>query len=552
MRWIAALLLSAACGSKAPRGPLPPLPPAAYAHYLEGKLLEHGESWADAERAFAAATKLAPDQPMIAVALAHAQAKGKRVDAARATLRKAREQWPDHAAVWQASGELLEDAADEGAVAAYERAVELAPDEEKGYLGLARVQEGAEQLATLRTLVQHVPDGIEGYYRLGVALALAKDYPPAIAAMRTVLERDPDHLDARLDLARTLRLAGDMEGAVLQTRSAFDRSGQAMDIAEELFWVLCEADDRVAAIDLLTLLDDERSDADALGTVAKLQRQLGRIEDARALADKIELLDFDAGQVVHAEVALANSEHAEALQRAMTVVAGSPQFVAARRVAGATLLAMHRPAEALEAVAPARVTAPTDLGLALTTAQALADIPARRPEAAAALAPLSDTPAGIYARARLRERLGDLAGAIAIIEPLARTQTDLASIQNYTAYLMTERGERLADAEVYARRAREIAPGDPAILDTWGWLRLAQGHAREAVFALGHAVRIAPLEPELQIHLAAAWAADGGPKTAAELLDRVAANPSLSDAARAKLAAVRARIKRLAGGTMAP
>ena len=50
------------------------------------------------------------------------------------------------------------------------------------------------------------------------------------------------------------------------------RIGQALDVAEELFFLLCEADDRTAAIDLLTLLDDDRSDTDALATVVRLER----------------------------------------------------------------------------------------------------------------------------------------------------------------------------------------------------------------------------------------------------------------------------------------
>ncbi len=39
----------------------------------------------------------------------------------------------------------------------------------------------------------------------------------------------------------------------------------------------------------------------------------------------------------------------------------------------------------------------------------------------------------------------------------------------------------------------------------------------------GRAARFAPLEPEILVHLAAAWAADGAPRTAADALDRAAA-----------------------------
>src|SRR6185436_1672991 len=119
----------------------------------------------------------------------------------------------------------------------------------------------------------------------------------ATPELRAVLERDPDHIDARLDLARALRRQGHLDQAIAETRSAFDRAGQALDIAEELFDLLCEADDRAGAIDLLTLLDDDHSDAEALAVLARLDRGLGRLAEARAIAQRIAAIDAAAGAI---------------------------------------------------------------------------------------------------------------------------------------------------------------------------------------------------------------------------------------------------------------
>jgi Flp pilus assembly protein TadD len=78
----------------------------------------------------------------------------------------------------------------------------------------------------------------------------------------------------------------------------------------------------------------------------------------------------------------------------------------------------------------------------------------------------------------------------------------------------------LPDAERYLAKARDLQPGDPSILDSWGWLRYQQGRPREAIRLLDRASRFAPREPEILVHLAAAWAADGAPRTAAEVLDQ--------------------------------
>ncbi|HEX7843592.1 MAG TPA: tetratricopeptide repeat protein, partial [Kofleriaceae bacterium] len=255
--------------------PVTPLPRAVYAQYLSGKLSAYEGDWDAAADALAGAAAAAPDQPMVAVELARLQMKAKRTEQAIATLSRARDRWPDHPQVWLASGDLLAASDPVEAGRAYLRAIQLSPDDERAYLGLARLQSAEAAEATLRILIAHVPASVDGHYRLAVRLAMRGDLASSARELRAVLERDPDHIDARLDLARALRRQGHLDQAITETRSAFDRSGQALDIAEELFDLLCEADDRGAAIDLLTLLDDDHSDADALAVVARLGRGLG-------------------------------------------------------------------------------------------------------------------------------------------------------------------------------------------------------------------------------------------------------------------------------------
>lgn len=103
------------------------------------------------------------------------------------------------------------------------------------------------------------------------------------------------------------------------------------------------------------------------------------------------------------------------------------------------------------------------------------------------------------------------------------THPDDSEAANLAGYMLTEAGTRLDAAERYLRHARELQPGDPAILDSWGWLQLKRGRTRDALHALAQAARLAPREPEILLHLAAAWAADGAPRTAATVLDAAAA-----------------------------
>jgi predicted Zn-dependent protease len=557
----------AACTRPAPVRPPPPLPAAVYAHYLGGKLAAYKGDWAGAEEALTAAAAAAPDQPMVTIELARMQMKTKRTGAARATLEAARRRWPDHPQVWLVSGDLLAATAPAEASHAYLRAIQLQPDDERAYLGLAKLQKDAAAEATLRILIAHVPASVDGHYRLAVRLAARGELAASTRQLRAVLERDPDHIDARLDLARALRRQGDLDQAIAQTRSAFDRSGQALDIAEELFWLLCEADDRTAALDLLTLLDDDRSDADALAVIARLDRGLGRIAEARAIARRIAALDHDAGAIALAEIQLAVGDRA-GVQATLAAVDDAGKFADdAHRLAAEAALAAGDPAAALAMALPAKdaharspgtpgAPEPADppaagdpggpgdppephgasrparpwesLDRALIAAFALADL-GKLSDAQAALAPFGAGadpavhPAAILARARLADHAGNTAAALALLDPLIRAMPDVVAALNLAGYLLADANQRLGDAERYLRHARELAPGDPEILDSWGWLLLRRGDARGAVRALDRAARFAPLESEILVHLAAAWAADGAPRTAAQALDRATA-----------------------------
>ena len=529
------LLALAACHHDPP--PLTPLSREAIASYLDARLAAATGDWAGTADDLAAAAAAAPGEPMIAVELARAQAKAGRELAARDTILAARAKWPKHPQVWLASADLLARVSPDEAAKAYRRTIDLDPDDERAYIGLARVHpDDAEQ--TLRELVSHVPSSVDGRYRLALKLE-THDTDAAMAQLRLVLERDPDQIDARLDLARALRRRGDLAGAIANTRSAFDRTGQALDVAEELFWLLCEADDEAGAIDLLTLLDDDRSDVEALALVARLDRGLGRLDEARGVAAKIAAQDPDAGAIVLAETDAAAGDLAGAATRALAIAdapdrasgsgsdADSPprHFAAARRkLAAEAYLAAGDPEHARSALAPARAKLRDDLGLALDDAYALVDL-GKLADARALLAAIPPGKHAAERRARagaaVADRAGDKPDAIARLDRYLAAHADDAVALNLCGYLLADTRTRLADAARYLAKARDLSPGDPAVLDSFGWMQLQfREHARDAVRTLDRASRFAPREPEILLHLATVWAADGAPRTAGRVLDR--------------------------------
>jgi predicted Zn-dependent protease len=500
----------------------------AYSHYLAGRLAMYREDYAQAVTELTAAAAAAPDQPSFAIEQARALAKAKRDGDARTVLAHARATWPEHPQVWLASGELLEKASPGDAANAYRRAIEFESDDASAYLGLARIElaqnDGKAAEATLRALVAKVPSSTDGHYRLAQRLLLANDLQGAVGELRAVLEQDPDHIDARLDLARTLRRLGKLDEAILQTRGAFDRSAQPLDIADELFFLLCEADDRQGAIDLLTLLDDDRSDVDALIAVLGHDLALGRMPEANAVAQRIAVQDAEAGVLATAEIHVATAELDKtgeplAVADVAAIPDTSPKFPLARRLAASALLGAQLPKRALEELEPARKAAPKDLELAYIAALATADAGAVA-DARAFVSSLGSSLEVQLVRARFEDHIHDTAGALRLLANILQAHPNNGTALNLAGYLLADSKTRLDEAERMLAHARELAPGDPAVLDSWGWLLLQRGRTREAVRALDRASRFAPREPEIMLHLATAWAADHQPKTAARLLDQ--------------------------------
>jgi tetratricopeptide (TPR) repeat protein len=208
---------------------------------------------------------------------------------------------------------------------------------------------------------------------------------------------------------------------------------------------------------------------------------------------------------------------------AVTDVAGiaetAPTFALARRFAGNALVIAQLPKRALEELEPARKLLPKDVELAYTAAIAAADAGAVA-DGRALVTSLGDALDAQLARARFEDHLHDSAAALRLLNPIVRAHPNNAVALNLTGYLLADRKERLDEAEKLLSHARELSPGDPAVLDSWGWLLLQRGRTREAIRALDHASRFAPREPEILLHLATAWATDNQPKTAAKLLDQ--------------------------------
>jgi tetratricopeptide (TPR) repeat protein len=94
----------------------------------------------------------------------------------------------------------------------------------------------------------------------------------------------------------------------------------------------------------------------------------------------------------------------------------------------------------------------------------------------------------LYARALVAERLGRIDQLEADLKVILKTEPDNAHALNALGFTLADQTERYEEAYGYLKRAIEIMPEDPAIIDSLGWVYYRMGNYDEAVRLLRKAL----------------------------------------------------------------
>jgi len=314
------------------------------------------------------------------------------------------------------------------------------------YLGLIRTFERRAMWGNVlhyaSIVVNRAPDSPAGYdYATRALIALGR-FELAERAARIYLEHFPDAPDAALALAQALRSQG--------------RAAEALVVVDET-------------------LRRDASDPRLIGERAVVLGLLGRG------AEGLHALDE----------ALAQHPDAAALPRARAYL----------------LFMSNRRADAEEQVEQALRLDPEDPAPLRMTG----DFFSGRGEFAAAVPayerylerrPLD--PTVLFRLAIAYDRAGDSAAAIAAYQRTVAADEKAVAAYNNLA-LVLQGADRLAEALAAAQQAYSLAPGNPQIMDTLGWLYVLNGKPRRGVALLEKATSAGPISAETRLHLALAY-----------------------------------------------
>jgi tetratricopeptide (TPR) repeat protein len=162
--------------------------------------------------------------------------------------------------------------------------------------------------------------------------------------------------------------------------------------------------------------------------------------------------------------------------------------------------------KAMVAERPHRTDAAIALGDLYRHAERYADAEAAYGEAIARLGkPAPDDWRLFYARGMALERLNRWPEAEASLKKALELQPDQPLVLNYLGYSWVDRGENLDQAQGMLKRAVELKPDDGYIVDSLGWAYFRLGQYDKAVTYLERAAEIEPGDATINDHLGDAY-----------------------------------------------
>lgn len=354
----------------------------------------------------------------------------------------------------------------------------------------------------------------EAHFVLATAAANAGDTTRARSAIDTALRLRPDW-----ELAALLRAQLQVRQGPQEAINNLDAFVQQHPTAKDAHLTLARLliaekryDESRRHFNLL--LQDSPDNPEILYPAAMLALQQNDLRNGRLYLEKLLQSTFPDKSTAHfflGQVAEEDKDNDNALAHYHQVTTGD-QFIPARARAAQLLARQGRFTEARRFLTdvPGR-TAQEQVQLALAESQLLRERKYYSDAYAVldkALSQQPDNPELLYDAALMAERIGRLDVLELRLQHLLQLKPDHAHGLNALGYSWAERNVRLPEAYALVSRALTLAPDDPFIMDSLGWVLYRQGKLDESFKALDQAYA-RQADPEIAAHLSEVlWSLD--------------------------------------------
>jgi putative PEP-CTERM system TPR-repeat lipoprotein len=414
----------------------------------------------------------------------------------------------------------------EDARAALRASLGIDPDEVTSLVDLARLDEAAGDASAAQSRLQAALKAHPEALPIRLALADVLVRTKAYASARTLLEAAGPQAgpDAKFALAQVALASGDLKAANAALDQAVAEQPGSAELVEGAGLLLMKANQFDAALARFAQATQlAPKDAGYWLNTARAQLALNQPLAARSSLNRADQLRPQWLPVVatQASIDLHQGDGQAALTRVQALLAQGPDDAGALELEGDVEAQLKQTAAAAAAYSKAQQLRPSArvaanlyrvrlMGHTPRPQQPLEQWLAREPQSW----PIRDLLGQYYLGAGKSPRLAMQQFKAAI----AAEPTDVVALNNL-AWALNETGD--PGAEAFAERAHDLAPNDPSIDDTLGWILARGGKPAGAVDYLRQAVKLDPRDANVQYHLAYALAKTGQAAEARQILGKI-------------------------------
>lgn len=417
------------------------------------------------------------------------------------------EAWQHHAQATMQLGDV------NTATAAMEQVVTLS-DNDPGAVMPAMVDTILRQTDTevgsqlLERLAERYPNNADTQYGIGRFAMSRGERELALQAFERALAIDPDNIDTLLSRARLQLGAGEGDGALVPITGYLARMPD--DLSAQLGYARLLIDTGrvdLAADQFEVIYQNFPTDSDALYTIGLLALDNQRLKSAENYLLTVVDLDqhLDNSYYYLGRISENRKDYQEAINRYQNVRGGDNFFNSQMRAAQLYGM-LGRVEDGRELFTTLRsLSDEKTVQIELINAESqMLNSNALYEESFTVLTEgldqYNDDPALLYSRALVAERLDRRELFESDLKTVIEVQPENSYALNALGYFLTDRNERLSEAEIYLTKAHKLSPEDAAITDSLGWLYYRQGRYAESIELLRSAYEMLP-DSEIAAHL---------------------------------------------------
>lgn len=370
-------------------------------------------------------------------------------------------------------------------------------------------------LKLLQKAKQTDPNLYASYFNLATYFAAVGEYEKALNEYRSVLQHDPGNIKALMSMAALFDMKGRDKEALSFYKQAKGTKDPAAFLALANYHLKKNENANALAVLNEAIKAIPRNTA-VLELKGRIYLRENKYKDAIKVFDDIEAISPDLGFRLKIDTYVMMKDYSKAVEQARRFITIKPNSAYGYMVLASVYESQNDVNLALDEVKNGlRVD-----GKNVQAILMLGNLYAKKRDSNSAMRAFEeavdknpDFAPAYFAQGALMDAAGNKGEAIKKYRQALEKSEDFVPALNNLAYLYADGYGSKQDAVRLAVTAFKLDPGNPAIMDTLGYVLLKNGRNAEALKLLERAARLLPADANVRNHLLSALKANGDQST---------------------------------------